>query len=149
MGNAEMWAVLILSLYGVGLIWSVQLIIFPSWRMLADADQLYRIRLDYWRKLPYLVFIPIGILFIMTILLVIIHPPSAPPGLLWAALIVQLIINILTGLTWARWERRISMERLTPGDPLLERLVKTHWLRTLLVTMNALFIIWAAVRDFS
>ncbi len=144
-----LWAVLALSLYGIGLIWSVQLVIFPSWRMLSDANQLYYIRRDYWKKLPFFVFIPIGILFLLTIVLLLDHPLSTPIALLWIALAAQVLIDGLTGLTWARWERQIAQEHLPPSHPLLARLVYTHWIRTALITINGAAILWAAIATFS
>jgi hypothetical protein len=146
--NVLLLVVLVLSFYGAGLIWSVQLIVFRSWQLLGNADELHKVQADYWRKLPWFVFAPVGILFILTIVLLRQPPPFTPEALVWASFWLQLLSHSMTVLMWARWERRIIVERHPPDSLLLARLVATHWIRTALITLNALALFCAGMVTF-
>ena len=51
---------LALGLYNVGTIWAHEVDIFRSWR-LVDPKDFLQIQTVHWHKLPYWVFIPVGL----------------------------------------------------------------------------------------
>lgn len=140
---------LCLSFYGIGLIWMLQLIIFRSWQLTTSADQLQLVRSDYWKKIPSIVFLPVGILFILTVWLLFLPLPAGIGPLIWLAFAFQILSHILTGFTWGRWERLLSIEHHRPDSPLLSRLISTHWIRVVLVTLNGLAFLAAAMELFT
>ena len=60
-----------------------------------------------------------------------------------AGLALQLAAHLLTVVMWSRWQALITFQNLGPQDPLVERLVATHWIRTVLVAAYALVLRWA------
>src|SRR5882724_11222171 len=108
---------LALSFYGLGLIWAVEAIIFPSWALLPDLPTFEKVRGAHWKTIPYLVFIPIILLFVLTIALLW-YMPSLPIIL---AFFFQLLSHISTGFTFGRWQRRIAIEHQGPDSPFLKK----------------------------
>ena len=47
---------------------------------------------------------------------------------------------------WGRWQALITFQNLGPQDPLVQRLVATHWIRTLLVAAYALVLAWTTAQ---
>jgi hypothetical protein len=137
-----------LSFYGLGMIWAMEVVTLRTWTVLEDKKTFHQMRSVHWRALPYLVFIPIGILFLGSVSLFWYHPVKTPTNLLAFAVGVQIIIFILTAIYWGRWERIISVEQQSPQSNLVRRLVKTHWIRTALVSLNAILFFLITVFTF-
>ena len=53
---------LALAFYNVGTIWAHEVDIFRSWK-LVDANSFARVQGAHWRKLPYWIFLPVGLAF--------------------------------------------------------------------------------------
>ncbi len=138
-----------LSFYGVGVIWVMELDVFRTWALLNDIEELNRVRGAHWKKLPYFVFAPIGLLLILNILLLWYHPATTPSSLIWLALCLHLLSDVLTAFMSGRWQARLTFEHHGPESPLLTQLINTHWIRTLLVTLNGIVLLWAAVVMFA
>jgi hypothetical protein len=51
---------LALAFYNVGTIWAHEVDIFRSWK-LVDPDSFSLVQGAHWRKLPYWVFLPVGL----------------------------------------------------------------------------------------
>lgn len=134
-----------LSFYGLGLIWAIETLIFPGWALLPDLPTFEKVRGAHWKIIPYLVFIPIGLLFVLTIALLW-YMPLLPIIL---AFFFQLFSHILTGLTFGRWQARIAIEHQGPNSPFLKKILATHWIRTTLVTLNAAALLWAVLIVFT
>jgi hypothetical protein len=140
------WLLLVafaLGAYGTGLIWAMELSVFRSWQLIGDPGSFDRVRAAHWRQVPYYVFAPIGVLFIATIALLVHHPPSVAATPLWTSFALQLASHVLTGMTWGRWQARIALEHQHRDSPYLARIVRTHWIRTALVTLNMFALGWA------
>jgi len=127
-----------LSFYGLGMIWEMEVVTLRTWTIFRDKETFHLLRSVHWRVLPYLVFIPIGILFVCSVSLLWYHSAKTPVNLLASAVGTQVITFILTGIYWGRWERIISVEHQSPQSNLVKLLVKTHWIRTALVSLNAI-----------
>jgi len=138
-----------LSFYGVGVIWAMELDVFRTWALLNDVEELNRVRGAHWKKLPYFVFVPIGLLLILNIALFWYHPATTPLFLVGLALGIHLLSDVLTAFMWGRWQGQLTFEHHGPDSPLLARLIKTHWIRTLLVTSNGIILLWAAIATFT
>jgi hypothetical protein len=53
--------------------------------------------------------------------------------------------HVLTAATWGRWQAKLAADRAGPRSPYLAKILSTHWLRTLLITLYALVLLgWAA-----
>jgi hypothetical protein len=131
-----------LAFYNVGTIWAHEVDIFRTWRLL-DASDFHRVQATHWRKLPYWVFIPIGLALVGSFVLVW-YRPDAPAWPLWCAIGCQLASHTLTALFWGRWQAKLSKDPAGPNSRYLAKFLATHWLRTLLVTAYALFLLgWA------
>src|SRR5699024_2399581 len=104
---------------------------------------------EHWRKLPYFVFAPIAIVLICNIILLWQHPENTPMVLIWVALAFHLLVDVLSGFMWGLWQAKLTFEHHGPDSPLLARLINTHWIRILLVTLNGLALLAAAIISFS
>lgn len=127
--------------YNVAVIWVMEVETFRSWPLMEKAS-FQRVRAAHWRALPGLVFIPLGATFFGIIALIWFHPVGTPMWMIWTGLALQLAAWVLTALFWGRWQARITYDDIGPSDPLVSRLITTHWVRTLLLTLYGVLISW-------
>ena len=139
-----MLANLALSFYNVGTIWAHEVDIFRSWKLL-DAETFHAVQLAHWKKLPYWVLVPVALSLVGSIALVWYHPAGSPAWAIWGNLACQLLSHGLTAAFWGRWQAKLSMDRLGSKSPFLDNILKTHWVRTLLINACAVILFsWMA-----
>lgn len=133
---------LALAFYNVGTIWAHEVDIFRSWKLI-PSDAFHRVQQAHWRKVPYWVFLPVGLAFAGSIALVGYHPAHSLVWTVWSALGCQLLSHVLTALSWGRWQAKLSHDPLGPASPYLARILSTHWIRTALINAYAIILlIW-------
>jgi hypothetical protein len=132
------------AFYNVGTIWAHEVDIFRSWR-LVPPETFRRVQTVHWRKLPYWVFLPLGLAFAGSIILVWYHPPNSPVWAIWGTLGCQAMSHVLTAVLWGPWQAKLSNDPLGPASPYLAKILATHWLRTLMINAYAFILLaWAA-----
>lgn len=100
----------------------------------------------HWRKLVYWIFIPVGLALIGGIALVWYHPVHSPAWAIWGALLCQVLALALTAIFWGRWQAKLSRDSSGSRSPYLAKILKTHWLRTLLVNAYAAILLaWTII----
>lgn len=129
-----------LAFYNVGTIWAHEVDIFRSWKLVAPSD-FHRIRGVHWHKLPYWVFLPVGLALVGSIALIWFRPPGSPSWAVWRALSCQLASLALTAAFWGRWQAALSKDPLGPKSPYLAKILSTHWVRTALINAYALILL--------
>lgn len=133
-----------LAFYGVGAIWAHEADIFRSWRLITDPGTFHRVQSAHWRKLPYWVFAPVGLTLIGSIALIWYHPAGSPAWAIWGGFSCQLAPHLLTATLWGPWQAKLSKDDLGSASPCLERILSTHWIRTLLINAYAAILLaWA------
>jgi hypothetical protein len=116
--------------------------IFRSWR-LVPPDAFHKIQSVHWGKVPYCVFLPVGLAFVGSISLRWYHPTNSPVWAVWCALGCQGISHLLTAVLWGRWQAKLSKDSLGPGSPYLAKILSTHWIATLLMNAYAfILLVW-------
>jgi hypothetical protein len=136
---------LALAFYAVGAIWAHEIDIFRSWA-LVDPDTFQRLQRVHWRKLPYWVFVPIGVMFAGSIALIWYHPAASPLWAVWGGLSCQIASHVLTAAMWGPWQAQLSRDDRGASSPYLAKILSTHWIRTLLINANGVVILVWAVR---
>ena len=139
---------LALAFYNVGTIWAHEIDIFRSWKLL-DPKSFHSIQLVHWRKLPYWVFIPVGISFVGSIILFWYHPGNIPVEEIWIAFGIQLLSHILTALFWGQWQAKLAKDDLGSTSPWLGKILSTHWVRTLLINAYGLMLLCITIQTLS
>jgi hypothetical protein len=81
---------LALAFYNVGTIWAHEIDIFRTWKLL-DPKTFHNVQGVHWKKLPYWVFIPVGLSFIGAIAIFWYHPDKISNWEIWLAFTVQFI----------------------------------------------------------
>ena len=124
-----------------GFVWAHQIEIFRSWRMV-DANSFRAVHAAHWRMLPLWIF-PIGLGLAGSIALIWYHPAGTPPWAIWASVLTQVLTQVLTLSFWGRWQAQLRSDSRGPGSPVLDRLVRTHWLRAVLISIYAaILFVW-------
>ncbi len=113
--------------------------IFRSWRLIS-ADHFPTVQGVHWRKLPYWVLAPYGLSIAGGLALLVYHPSGAPSWAVWGNAVCQLLALILTGILWAPWQSRLSQDPAGPQSEYLSKILRTHWIRTLLITIAGCFL---------
>ena len=126
-----------LAFYNTGTIWAMEVDIFRSWRLL-DKTSFAAVRRSHWKKLPYWVFIPVGLAFIGAIILIWYHPAGSPSWAIWVNLFSQLSSHLLTAAFWGPWQAKLSKDPLSAKSPILQKILRTHWIRTMLINIYAI-----------
>lgn len=130
---------LAIGFYNTGTIWAHEVDIFRSWR-LVGVEHFHTIQRVHWRKLPYWIFIPVGLALAGAFALIWYHPSGSPAWGIWGALACQLLALVLTIAFWGRWQAMLSQDQRGPASPYLRAILRTHWVRTALVTASGLFL---------
>ncbi len=127
---------LALAFYNVGTIWANEVDIFRSWK-LVGPEKFHEVQRVHWHKLPYWVLIPFGLAFGGSVALIWYHPAGSPGWGIWGVFLCQVLAVALTGILWGPWQAALSRDPLGPESPYLEKILRTHWLRTLLINLCA------------
>jgi membrane protein YdbS with pleckstrin-like domain len=97
----------------------------------------------HWRKLPYWIFMPVGLALCGGVALVWYHPSSSPVWAIWANLACQVLAIVLTAMLWGQWQAKLSKDPLGSRSPYLTTILATHWVRTLLINGDAfILLVW-------
>jgi hypothetical protein len=126
---------LALSFYNVGTIWAMEVDIFRSWKLV--GNDFHTVQEIHWKKLPYWIFTPVGLALVGSIILFWYHPAGSPIWAIWGVFLVQLLSLMLTAIFWGQWQAKLSKDPLGSKSPYLAKILKTHWLRTLLINAYA------------
>ena len=132
-----------LAWYDVGAIWAHEVDIFRSWRLL-DLETFRSVQGAHWRKLPYWVFAPVGLTMFGSVALIWYHPTRTPLWAVEANAACQVLSLVLTGAMWGRWQAALSRDVRGSASPFLAQILRTHWIRTALITVGACFLLVAA-----
>ncbi len=132
--TAEIFLILnlVLAFYNVGTIWSMEIDIFRTWKLL-DPKTFPVVQYTHWKKLPFWIFIPIGLAFAGSVVLLWYRPNNIPMFEIWIVLGFQIISHFLTAVFWGPWQAKLSKDELGSESPFLEKILKTHWIRTALI----------------
>ena len=134
---------LALAFYLVGAIWAHEVDIFRNWQVL-DPDNFHRVQDAHWKKLPYWIFAPLALALAGSLALIGYHPAGSPAWAVWGNLLCQLASHALTALMWGPWQAKLSQETAGGESPYLGKILKTHWLRTSLISAyGAVLLLWA------
>ena len=127
-----------LAWYNVGVIWAHEVDIFRSWRQLTP-ETFRAVQGAHWRKLPYWVFTPVGLTIAGSVALIWYHPVRTPVWAVDANAVCQVLSLVLTAAVWGRWQAALSQDVRGPRSPFLFQILRTHWIRTALVTAGGAF----------
>lgn len=96
--------------------------------------------LVHWHKIHFWIFIPYGLFFAVSILLIWFHPAGSPAWAIWGNLVCFVLAITLTAALWARWQAKLESDNTVGGaSPWLKKILDTHWIRVVLVNASAGF----------
>ncbi len=131
-----------LAFYNVGTIWAHEIDIFRTWKLLTDPKTFHTVQAVHWKKLPYWVFVPVGLSFIGVIALFWYHPNNISNSEIWIAFAFQFLSHLLTAVFWGPWQAKLSKDESGNESPWLTKILKTHWIRTALINAYALMLLY-------
>lgn len=130
---------LALGFYNVGTIWAMEVDIFRSWKFV--GSDFHKVQEVHWRKLPYWIFTPVGLALLGSIALIWYHPMGSPNWAIWGVFLCQVVSLVLTAIFWGQWQAKLSKDARGSQSPYLAKILKTHWLRTLLINAYAFILL--------
>jgi hypothetical protein len=134
---------LALAFYNAGTIWAHEIDIFRTWKLIGRTE-FHTVQRTHFHKLAYWIFAPVGLALAGNIALIWYRPAHSPEWCVWTALAFQLASMLLTAAFWGPWQARLATDQLGAESPYLTKILKTHWLRTLLINGYAfVFLLWA------
>ena len=139
---------LVLAFYNVGTIWAHEVDIFRSWKLL-DPKTFTAVQGVHWKKLPYWIFIPVGLALIGSIGLLWYHPYRIPGWEIRIAFGFQFLSLSLTAAFWGRWQAKLSRDKLGGASPYLGLILRTHWIRTALINAYGLMLLHMTLQALS
>lgn len=142
---AFLLANLALSFYLAGAIWAVEVDIFRTWKLI-DPKDFPRVQDVHWRKLPYWVFAPLALALAGSISLIWYHPAGSPAWGIAGNLACQVLSLALTAMFWGRWQAKLSKDPAGSRSVYLIKILKTHWIRTALISAYAVILLARAVQ---
>ena len=139
---------LALAFYNVGTIWAHEVDIFRTWRYL-DPKTFKVVQGVHWHKLSYWVFVPVGLALVGSIVLFWYHPVNMPVWQIWVAFLLQFLSHLLTAVFWGQWQAKLSTDDRGGASPYLSKILKTHWIRTALITGYGFMMLFITVQSLS
>ena len=143
--NKTLWLLfttVMLSIWNAGIIWFTQIAVYPLWP-LVDATHFHAYHLTWWHA-----FGPVVLMFAGSVALLWKSPEGVPRWLLWAGILLQLSVHLLTGFYWGP----IQAAMATPqGISLIkyDQLMSTHWWRVGFFWAYAGLMIWMFGRSLT
>jgi hypothetical protein len=128
------------SFYLAGAIWAVEVDIFRTWKLI-DPKDFPTVQEIHWRKLPYWIFAPLALVFAGSIALIWYHPPGSPAWGIQGNLACQVLSLALTAILWGRWQAKLSKDPAGSNSVYLNKILKTHWIRTALINAYAFILL--------
>jgi hypothetical protein len=135
---------LALAFNNIGLIWLIQISVYPLWFLVPPAAW-PAYHWAWFVSIWSVIFIPATISFVLTVLTLWWRPAGVPRWAIWLVVGLQAIEHLLTLLFWAPLQAKIGPPHFTSE---LNLLLTTHWLRVALVTAHGFLILWMAVRHW-
>jgi hypothetical protein len=129
-----------LAFYNVGTIWAHEIDIFRTWKLINLKD-FSTVQTAHWRKLPYWIFTPAGIALAGGIALIWYHPRGSPLWGIAGNLGCQALAIMLTTLLWGRWQALLSKDPHGSHSRYLDKILATHWIRTMLISGYAIILL--------
>jgi len=139
---------LVLAFYNVGTIWAHEIDIFRTWKFL-DEKTFHTVQQVHWRKLPYWVFIPVGLAFIGSIILFWYHVDKINIAEIWVVFLLQFLSHLLTAIFWGPWQAKLSKEKSGGASIYLKKILRTHWIRTALINAYAFMLLYITLQTLS
>jgi hypothetical protein len=133
---------LALSLYMSGMIWSMQILEYPLFALVGPEEfPAYHRRHN--RGLPLLVILPSLAAFASAVVVIFTRPSRLP---LWASLVIAVLdLCIIIATVVLEAPLHAQLDREGSQAPLIRQLVQGNWIRMVLWTANALFLlVWTA-----
>jgi hypothetical protein len=140
-GSWLLFATAVLSVYGVGQVWLVQLSAYRLWAFVG-VREFRAYHAAWWRSIWGVVLAPAALVAAGAALMVWRPAPGVPSSAIWLGLALQGALVLGTALWWGPLMARLEAP---DGGLLLERyrlLMTTHWLRVALVTAYAAVALW-------
>lgn len=126
--------------YGVGIVWLVQIVAWPLFSYVG-RNEFDSYHLAWWRGIRYVILAPAGLAFLGGILLLRFTPSGIPIWIIWAGVGMEIAMWGLTALWFGPRQAKLTNTE-TGGFRLL---IKTHWLRTALISGYGLVLLAALV----
>jgi len=131
---------LALAWYHVGIIWLVQVIAWPLFAHVG-RNEFEGYHLAWWRGIRYVIFVPSALILAGIILLLRFPPAGVPMATLWTSLGLYVLIYVLTAAWWGPQQAKLK----DPTSTRLKLILRTHWVRTALVSGLGLSLLLALI----
>lgn len=136
--NLSSWLLIgstLVTLYVFGQIWLVQLVVYPLFAQVGQAEYIAYHRF-YSSRIPLPVILPGFASFLLPVVLVFIRPAAVPLGLAVANALCGIVGLLVTvALEIPRHER---LEQGGKQDGVIQELITYNWPRTLSISCSAL-----------
>ena len=127
-----------LAWYQVGFVWLVQVVAWPLFGYVG-VQQFEVYHQAWWRGIRYVLFIPSGLAGAGGLALLFVGPRGVPEWLFGLAFSFYVLVYIVTAVWFGPQQAQLT----DPRSPRLRTLTRTHWIRTALVSANALCLLAA------
>ena len=137
---------LALAFYNIGTIWAHEIDTFRTWKLISDPKVFHTVQEVHWKKLSYWVFIPVGFAFLGSMALFRYHPIQISTWEIAISFGALMASNILTAFFWGPWQAKLSKDTNGGSSIYLEKILRTHWIRTALINIYGLMLLWMTVQ---
>ena len=130
----------------LGQIWFVQIVIYPLFALVGEADYLHNQRF-HSKHILFPIILPGFAGFVLPLALAFLAPPSLPVWLIGANIAVGLVSFLDTVLL--EIPRHVRLTRAGKSPQVIGELIRYNWPRTISITIQAILAIWMLYYTFS
>jgi hypothetical protein len=139
---------LAIAFYNIGTIWAHEIDILRTWKLL-DPKTFHIVKEVHRKKIPYWILIPVGLSFIGSIVLFWYHSDKIPNWEIWVTFMLQFISLFLTAIFFVKWQAKLAKDELGGASPWLDKILRTHWIRTVLINTYGLMLLYMTIQSLS
>lgn len=144
-GQWLLLATLVLSVFGTGQVWLVQVSSYRLWRYVGPRE-LHDYHAAWWRSIWVVVLGPAGLVFLGALAMLRWRPAGMSAEAAWIGAALQLLLAVGTAAWWGPLMARLESPDGALDPARYRLLMTTHWLRVALVTAYAVLMVEVAAR---
>lgn len=135
-----------LAVAGVGQVWLVQLSSYRLWAFVGPRE-ISTYHTEWWHSIWFVVIVPACLVFVASGAMLMMPPPGVPRISLEIGFALEGLLLLGTAIYWGPLMARLANSEGGLDESRYHELLRTHWIRVVIVTAYGLLVFWMLMRS--